>query len=264
MKRAVLASLTLMLIAGCSGGEDAEFQPDPDILALMSVGDTASLQHVIVERSYDIADTVSEYGLSDATVRIITQQDTFDFADTFWDPDSDAWEPTPVEGWYWQWMQLDDSSTYYLEVAMPWGDTVTAEAMMPSPLHILLPADSETVSISQQAYSPLMVSWNPCKNTDFYMLYCVPDVDTSEFRYYSSFLFLPSMTADTFYAFFRERMVMPWSYEEHYVLRVLAVTPEYADYLGMMGPSGSTSNLSKGYGVFTGIAEDSVRVFIVE
>jgi len=58
-------------------------------------------------------------------------------------------------------------------------------------------------------------------------------------------------------------MVLPWVYDMHYVLRITALSPEYTDYFGLEGPGSDMGNLSSGYGMFGGISEDSIRVYIV-
>jgi len=262
MKRFLLAGLILFVFVSCTQEEDYEFEPEPNILGLMRIGDTVSSQLIIVDQSYDITDTVNEYGVNGATVRIIGEQDTFNFPDTFWDPWTESWVHS-IDGWYWGWIDFSDSTSYSLEVVLPWDDTVTADAMMPTPIRISSPADSDTVSISAQPHDPHVVTWNFCKNTELYLVYCIPDVDTSELGNISPIFSMPSFTMDTSYTFFLERMIAPWIYDKYYVLRVIAVSPEYVDYMGAEVPGGSVSNLSSGYGMFGGIAEDAVRVFIV-
>ncbi|MEA3311765.1 MAG: hypothetical protein U9Q76_06060 [candidate division WOR-3 bacterium] len=189
-------------------------------------------------------------------------EDTFVFADSFFNEDSAKWFKYN-EGNYYEWAYFDDTTLYHLEVILPWEDTVTAEAMMPTSVRIAAPADSDTVSISAEPYDPHVVTWNFCKNTKLYLIYCIPDVDTSELGNISPIFSMPSFTMDTSYTFFLERMIAPWIYNKYYVLRVIAVTPEYVDYMGAEVPGGSVSNLSSGYGMFGGIAEDAIRVFIV-
>lgn len=266
MKRDLLLGFILLLFVGCESAEDDVFEPEPNVLALMRIGYSSppSLrrQRIKVDRSYDIEDTVDRWGLRDAYVKVWGEEDTFIFIDSFFDEDSAKWFKYN-EGNYYEWAYFDDTTLYHLEVALPWDDTVTAEAMMPSPVRISSPADSDTVSISQEPYDPHVVTWNSCKNTELYLLYCIPDVDDSLFNYYPDFLFFPSFTNDTSYAFFLQRMLAPWIYDEYYVLRVMAVSPEYAAYMGFFGPGEVYSNLSAGYGMFGGIAEDAIRVFIV-
>ena len=262
MKRLLLLGLTLLFFAGCESVEDQVFEPEPNIFALMRVGETWKWQWIKVEQSYDIQDTVNVCGLRDAYVKVWGGEDTFVFADSFFDEDLAKWFKYN-EGWYGDWVRLNDTTFYHLEVNLPWDDTVTADAMMPTPIRISSPAGSDTVSISAEPYNPHIVTWNSCKNTELYLVYCIPDVDTSELRNISPIFSMPSFTMDTSYTFFLERMVAPWIYDKYYVLRVIAVSPEYVDYMGAEVPGGSVSNLSSGYGMFGGIAEDAIRVFIV-
>jgi len=261
MRRLFILSLVLLFFAGCESVEDQVFEPEPNILALMRIGN--SWKRVRVDQSYDIQDTVDRWGLRDAYVNVGGGEDTFVFADSFFDEDSAKWFKYN-EGNYYCLANFNDTTLYHLEVIMPWDDTVTAEAYMPTPIRIHTPADSDTVSISQEPYDPHIVTWNFCKNTALYLIYCIPDVDTSELRNISPIFSMPSFTMDTSYTFFLERMVFPWDFNMHYVLRVIAVSPEYVDYMGAEVPGGSVSNLSSGYGMFGGIAEDSIRVFLVE
>lgn len=262
MKRLLLLSLVLLFFAGCESVEDQVFDPEPNILALMRIDDTSIYQWVTVDQSYDIQDTVDLWGVRGAYVKVWGGEDTFTFEDSFYMADSAKWFKQP-EGYYGEWGNFNDTTLYHLEVILPWEDTVTADACMPSPIRISTPADSDTVSISAEPYDPHVVTWNPCRNTELYTIYCVPDVDTSELDDISPLYSLPSFTTDTSYTFFLERMVFPWDFNMHYVLRVIAVSPEYVDYMGW-GPSGSVGNLSAGYGMFGGIAEDAIRVFLVE
>jgi len=253
-------------MAGCESAEEQVFEPESNILALMFITDTLEerTQFVKVDQSYDIEDTVGVEGVIDAKVTIWSEIDTFVFLDTFYHSDS-VLRFYCNEGWYGNWQtKFDDTTLYHLEVILPWEDTVTAQAYMPTPIQISAPADSDTVSISAEPYDPHVITWNSCKNTELYVIYCVPDVDDSLYKNYPNFLFFPSFTNDTSYAFFLQRALAPWIYDEYYVLRVMAVSPEYAAYMGFFGPGEVYSNLSAGYGMFGGIAEDSVRVFIRE
>jgi len=262
MKRLLLLSLVLLFFAGCESVEDQVFEPEPNILALMRIGN--SWKRVRVDQSYDIQDTVNLWGVRGAQVRVRGGGYVYTFLDSFYCPDSAQWFKY-TEGNYYEhpFPKLNDTTLYSLEVILPWEDTVTADAYMPSPVRISSPADSDTVSISQEPYDPHIVTWNFCKNTALYLIYCIPDVDTSELGNISPIFSMPSFTMDTSYTFFLERMIAPWDFDMHYVLRVIAVSPEYVDYMGAEVPGGSVSNLSSGYGMFGGIAEDAIRVFIV-
>ncbi|TKJ43299.1 hypothetical protein CEE36_04505 [candidate division TA06 bacterium B3_TA06] len=258
MKRLLLLGLTLLLFARCESSEDYIFESQPNILALMRIkGIEHSYQYseqvITVNQSYDIKDTVNQYGVRGAQVTVWGEDGSFFFF---------SWR-SPEEDYRTK-ANFNDTTLYHLEVALPWDDTVTAEAYMPSPIQISSPADSDTVSISAEPYDPHVITWNSCKNTELYALYCIPDVDDSLYKNYPNFLFFPSFTNDTSYAFFLQRALAPWIYDEYYVLRVMAVSPEYAAYMGFFGPGEVYSNLSAGYGMFGGIAEDSVRVYIVE
>jgi len=265
MKRYFLLGLILLVFTGCNQEEDYEFEPEPNILALMQIGEldlipfVGTYKYIIVDRTYDITDTLEIWEKEVAkSVKVFGGIDTFNFRPS----DDLIWRTATVyeDRVY----LLSDSTLYHLEVVMSWGDTVTAEAYMPMPIRIHTPADSDTVSISAQPVSPHIVTWNSCKNTKLYLTYCIPDVDTSELDNISPLYSLPSFTTDTLYTFFLERMVFPWDFDMHYVLRVIAVSPEYADYMGMQGPGTSVSNLSSGYGMFGGTSEDSIRVYITE
>jgi len=263
MKKMMLSGLVLLLLSGCESTEDNIFETKPNIFALMFVEDSSHWQWIKVAQTYNIKDTVDTWGLRDALVKVWAGQDTFVFIDSFFDADSAKWFKYN-EGWYGRRAGFDDTILYHLEVIMPWDDTVTAEAYMPTPIRIHTPADSDTVSISAQPVAPHVITWNSCKNTELYLIYCIPDVDTSELDNISPIFTLPSFTMDTSYTFFLQRMIAPWDFDMHYVLRVIAVSPEYADYMGMQGPGTSVSNLSSGYGMFGGTSEDSIRVYITE
>jgi hypothetical protein len=251
MKRYLLAGLVLLVFAGCTQEEEYEFQPEPNILALMHVVPFEA-HRIWVDQTYDIRDTVDQNGVRGCEVFLHGY-----VGEEFFDVGRGKY----ISMWT---APLSDTILYQLEVIMPWDDTVTAEAYMPTPIRIHTPADSDTVSISAQPVSPHIVTWNPCKNTELYLIYCIPDVDTSELDNISPIFTLPSFTMDTSYTFFLQRMIAPWDFDMHYVLRVIAVSPEYADYMGMQGPGTSVSNLSSGYGMFGGTSEDSIRVYITE
>ena len=268
MKRCFLLGLIFIFVVGCNQEEEYEFEPESNILALMQIGEddfmpfVGTNKYIIVGRTYDITDTLESDKKEEArSVKVFSETDTFVF------------KPSVTLNWsnvtvYEDRAYLNDSTLYHLEIVTSWGDTVTAEAYMPTPFRIHTPADSDTVSISQQSYDPLVITWgwrHSCRNTELYTIYCIPDVDTSELDEISPLYSLPAFTTDTSYAFFLERMVFPWDFNMHYVLRVIAVTPEYIDYMGFLNPTGeSCGNLSSGYGMFGGISEDSIRVFIVE
>jgi len=260
-----LLPLLILSVIGCESTDYQVFEPQPNIFALMQVPQEASTvyQFVKVDRSYDIEDTISSFGVTGAQVLIRNSKDTFLLVDSFFDNDSDKWVKQP-DGWYGGEISVNDTSLYTLKVTMPSGDTVTGQAYMPSPLRILNPFDSTVVSISEQVVNPLTITWNFCKNTQYYLVMCIPDVDTSELDNYPPFLLFPSIRADTAYTLFLERTIFPWVYDMYYVLRVVAVSSEYSAYMGFQGPGGDMSNLSMGYGMFGGISQDSVRVYIVE
>lgn len=260
MKRFLLVGLIVLAFAGCTQEDGYEFEPEPNILALMHTRGIqwpyyGSYQYIIVAQTHDIGDTLDLWDAPIADqISIWGGSDTFDFyrtSDLLWF-NATAYNARA---------DFNDTTLYHLEVVMSWGDTVTAEAMMPSPIYIIMPSDSDTVQMSQA--SLYTITWNSCKNTELYTIYCIPDVDTSELDDISPLYSLPSFTTDTSYTFFLERMVFPWDFNMHYVLRVIAVSPEYAAYMGFFGPGEVYSNLSAGYGMFGGIAEDAIRVFIV-
>jgi hypothetical protein len=140
--------------------------------------------------------------------------------------------------------------------------------MMPSPVHLSWPKDGDTLSISQELANPHSITWNNCRNVGLYTLQCVPNVDTSKFDSFPSFLFIPSFSTDTSYHFFLERAVMPWVYNQEYVVRINAYGTEYANFVKKGFGSGRQNLVTqKGelcYGVFSGIAIDSVRIYLVE
>ncbi len=264
MKRYLLVGLIFLVFTGCTQEEDYEFETEPNILALMQIGESdlmpfvGTTKYITVDRTYDITDTL-EPGEKEVakSVKVFGGIDTFNFRPS----DTLIWHTATM---YEDRAYLNDTTLYHLEVVMSWGDTVTAEAYMPTPIRIHTPADSDTVSISAQPVNPHIITWNPCKNTELYLIYCIPDVHTSELGNISPIFTLPSFTMDTSYTFFLQRMIAPWDFDMHYVLRVIAVSPEYVDYMGMQGPGTSVSNLSSGYGMFGGTSEDSIRVYITE
>lgn len=257
-------ALSLALLPACEQELDKDFEPEPNVFALMkATGDTSS-QLVIVDQSYSISDTLDSTGVRDASVKVHTLADTFTFADSFYNQETGQWEKQP-QGRYWGWIDIADTTLYSLEVILPWEDTVKGQAYMPTPVRISAPADSDTVYISKQGSNPTPITWNACANTQLYLIYCIPDVDTSQYKNYSGFLLFPSYTTDTSYAFFAQRMASPWEFEMPYLIRVIALSPAYVAYSGYLDPMQTTyTNLSAGYGVFAGISEDSVRVFIRE
>lgn len=261
MRKLLPVLLILVFFLACEPPDEREFEPRPNVFALMKGSDSLIQQVIWVDQSYDIKDSLEHFGVIDASVIIFSEYDTFVFVDTYRVADTVFY---CYEGKYVRDIMFNDTTLYHLEVALPWDDTVTAEAYMPSPIQISAPADSDTVSISAEPYDPHVITWNSCKNTELYVIYCVPDVDDSLYKNYPNFLFFPSFTNDTSYTFFLQRMLAPWIYDKYYVLRIMAVSPEYAAYMGFFGPGEVYSNLSAGYGMFGGIAEDSVRVYIVE
>ncbi|MBN2378254.1 DUF4249 family protein [candidate division WOR-3 bacterium] len=268
MKRILFSPLVFLLTLGCSGVQEPEFEPETNVLALMRIDNRPEhiypWQLIYVDQSYDIQDTVNVLGVRGARVEITGGEDVYTFVDSFYNEDSLRWEKY-AEGHYYDWPhpKLNDTTLYRLQVIYPDGDTVTGEAYMPSAIEISYPEDSQAISISQQVTNPLTITWNSCKNTLYYMIICKPDVDTSEYDSYPPFLFMPAIRGDTSYAYFQERMILPWVYDMYYVLRVVALSPEYADYFGLEGPGSDMGNLSGGYGMFGGISEDSIRVYIV-
>jgi hypothetical protein len=261
MKRYLFLSCIFLLVAGCTQDEQYEFESESNIMALMRIeGSEYSWQIVLVAQTHDIRDSLDFEGDKPTAdlVRVWGRVDTFNFRESSAQPwyNATEYETRP---------SFDDTTLYSFEAVLSWGDTVTAEAYMPTPIRISTPADSDTVFISKEPYDPHVVVWNSCRNTDLYLVYCIPDVNPSELGDISPLYSLPAFTTDTSYAFFLERMVFPWNFDMHYVLRVIAVTPEYIDYMGLLNPTGeSCSNLSSGYGMFGGISEDSIRVFITE
>lgn len=260
MKKVLPILIILVLSLGCQPPEEQEFEPEPNVFALMRVG--ADFQLIKVERTASMADTVGDWGITDAQVKV--RNDYWGEVEFLHVLDHHI----PNLPWR-QWTSgeyvttgrvLRDRYLQTLEVILPWGDTVTAEAYMPSPIHILVPTDSDTVSISRQSTEPTFITWNKCDNTEIYLIYCTPDEALEE---YPLLLYIPAITADTSYALFLERMIFPWVTDKHYKLTVEAVSPQYYDYLGF-GPQGSISNLSSGYGVFGGVAVDSIRIYIAE
>ncbi len=268
MKRLMPLALTVVLVAlilGCEGQIDQKFEPEPDIFALMKSSDSLLQQVIWVDQSYDIKDTLQGFGVTNAGVRISSMYGEYEFKD--WYIRNDTYF-TCVEGKYVANIIFDPSITYYLEVVYPGGDTVTSETKMPSPIHLSWPKDGDTLSLTQELANPHLITWNNCLNVGLYTIQCVPNVDTSKYDSFPQFLFIPSFTIDTSYAFFQERAIVPWVYNQEYVLRVNAYGIEYASYV-KFGLSGGKANLvtQKGdtcFGVFSGIAIDSVRVFITQ
>lgn len=272
MKRWIPFTIVILLILGCESQIDQKFEPEPDIFALMKIDNDSSnvihRQRIKVDRSYDIKDTVDVWGVRDAFVRITSGNYTYTFVDSFFDSDSGYWRKY-IEGNYYEWPspKLNDTAVYSLEIILPWGDTVTSETKMPSPIHLFWPQDGDTLSLTEELTNPHPVIWNNCRNIGLYTLQCVPNVDTSRYDSFPPFLFIPSFTSDTSYAFFQERAAVGWVYNQEYVLRINAYGTDYASYVAL-GLSGGRRNIltSSGdtcYGVFSGISIDSVRVFLV-
>lgn len=272
MKKMLLLVPFVVLILGCEGQIVQKFEPEPDIFALMKIdNDSPNVsysQRIRVDRSWDIKDTVNVWGVRDALVRIIPGNSSYVFVDSFFDPDSNYWRKY-TEGHYYALLhpKLNDTTLYKLEVSLPWGDTVTGETKMPSQISLSWPKDEDTLSIANELANPHLITWNNCLNVGLYTLQCVPNVDTSKYDSFPPFLFIPSFTIDTSYAFFQERAAIPWVYNREYVIRINAYGTEYANYV-KFGLSGGKANLATQdgdtcYGVFSGIAIDSVRVFII-
>lgn len=268
MKTGCLSALGIISLAllTCEPPNNQKFDPEPNVMAVMNVQDSFTSQLVIVDKTYDIADTVEEYGVSAAYVKLSGGTDTFMFVDSFYNPDSMRWIKQPG-GRYWGWGKFSDTVLYHVEIRYPGGDTVTAESYMPSPIHLYSPADEETISVSQAIADSQLVVWNSCRNTALYVVQCVPDVDTSRYGEFPFFIFIPSLVGDTAYPFFTSRVTTPWITNQRYVMRVTAYGTDYASYVtfglsrgrrNILNTSGDTC-----YGVFSGISIDSVRVYLV-
>jgi hypothetical protein len=246
---------SFLFSTGCEQDEDQVFEPEPNVFAVMKIGDQADIQVVNVELTYDIRDTVVRFEVPDAQVRIWGGADTFDFQYC-------------EDCQYMQQASFNDTILYTLQVIYPEGDTVMGQSYMPSPVNINWPVEGETLSINQEVANPRYVTWGVCNNTGLYILQCSPDVDTSEIDEYNPFLYVPSFTADTSYLFFVERVLSPWVYDMDYKVRASAYGTEYASYV-QLGLSVGQANLTNQdgdtcYGIFSGISIDSVRVYITE
>lgn len=279
MKKLLPLILLVTLILACDGQIDQKFEPEADIFALLSVRDTSvddglgkyQWQWVKIDQSYDIKDSVSTWGLRGASAKLYYFPDPnsyVDLIDSFFDQDSLKWYKYDHEGWYGGFVPITDYDEYTLNIVLPWGDTVTGKSMLPSPVYISWPKDGDTLSISKELANPHPITWNNSHNVGLYTLQCVPNVDTSKYDSFPPFLFIPSFSNDTSYQFFLERAVVPWVYNQEYIVRVNAYGTEYASYI-KLGLSGGKANLvtqtgDTCFGVFSGIAIDSVRVYLIE
>ncbi len=233
-----------------------EFEPEPNIFAVMKISSPKyDYQEILVDQTYDIKDTLESpeffedvIGVTGAKVTVCGLDDTFYF-------EEDPFSP----GLYMAYSGFNDSTLYHLEVRLPWGDTVTGQAYMPTPLEIIWPEERtcETISISAELRDSHRISWNSCNNVSKYVIYCEP-----YFGLVSEGMYFPSFTGDTSYAFFAERNVWPWSFGKEYELIVVAITPEYDRYTYSSNPG--KSNLSSGYGLFGGVTLDTRLIYIVE
>lgn len=249
-----------------------DFEPEPNIFAVAEIewfGEDWFCLKVLVGQSYSMVDTVQndpygfgEYGLEsvegvEGAEVIITWSDDTAFFKEYVDyfPGLHLFTGESTQP---QW--INDSTQYTLNVYLPYGDTITGSAYMPTNLELIWPERNnppETVSISSELLDSGLVCWNSCRNVSKYLIYC-----EREGILYGDFFPIPSVTADTCYPFFAERAVWPWEYDSEYELTVVGITKEYEDYLNQQSPG--RSNLSSGYGVFTGITCDKLDVYIVE
>ncbi|TKJ43300.1 hypothetical protein CEE36_04510 [candidate division TA06 bacterium B3_TA06] len=239
-----------------------EFEPEPNIFAVMKISSPKyDYQEILVDQTYDIKDTLESpeffedvIGVTGAKVTVCGLDDTFYFEEAPWGLDQ--------PGHYFTLYQsplFNDTTLYTLEVHLPWGDTVTGQAFMPTPLEIIWPEERtyETISISAELRDSHRISWNSCNNVSKYVIYCEP-----YFGLISEGMYFPSFTGDTSYAFFAERNVWPWSFGKEYELIVVGITPEYDRYTYSSNPG--KSNLSSGYGLFGGVTLDTRLIYIVE
>lgn len=271
MERWIFLFILVILSAGCEQKIEDVFEREPNIFSLMEIRrDMGELewQSVKVDQSYSITDTVKVWGVRGAYVKISGGADTFVMVDSFYDSELEQWVKQ-FEGWYCEWIYLDDTTHYTLEVALPWGDTVTGSAFIPTPVRFSWPVEDETISLSAELAAPHLVTWNSCRNVGLYTMQCIPDVDTSAFDTLPQFMFLPSFTTDTFYPFFLARAEQEWYSDMYYYMRINAYGTDYAEYIGPDMTEAGRGNLTTQdgdncYGVFSGIALDSVRIYITE
>ncbi len=224
---------------------EEEYQREPVIFGILNPG--KEIQLIKVDTTYNIKDSVYKEGVSNAVVRVFTQDTCIEFKEI----DFSGMYIAQKGAW------LSPLYRYRLEVVMPYHDTITAETKVPSQIKIISPQNYDTVFLDS---SPPPLVWNSVKNKFMYLVYAFPFYpDTTWIDSLPLTSLMPlGDTADTVMPVFEIGKNSLFKLRDTlYIIRVFAIDENYFNYIYY-----DSTNLSKGYGTFCGLSEDSVKVYV--
>ncbi len=236
----------LFFIVMCEQPQERHIR-EPVVFGVLNVG--KDTQWIRVDTTYGLEDSVGEMGVSGARVKVfVSDGDTINFKEA---ENSSGWYFTSRGEW------LSPEKQYLLEIVMPYGDTITATTKVPSQIEIISPSDYDTICIDS---SPPPLIWSSAKNKFMYLVYAYPFYpDTTWIDSLPLTSLMPlGDTVDTVIPVFEIGKNSLFSLRDTlYIIRVFAIDENYFNYIYY-----DSSNLSKGYGTFCGISEDSLKVYI--
>ncbi len=234
-----------LCLGSCQENRGPQFEPEPVIFAVLRAGD--SLQKIIVDQTYGIEDSVAQSGVTGARVWVFGNGDSIRFSEQ---PDTEGVYTAFVDtNW------LAPTTDYRLQVVLPWApnDTVKAQTRVPGRFRIIAPTTTDTVRFQQLP----VLTWSASLGVYLYHVWIYPLTDSLGIDSLPLYNRIPQSASDTVLNL-SELQSYFMLLDTIYIIRVAASEENTYRYMR----EDTTTNISWGFGLFGGIAEDSVKIFI--
>lgn len=241
----IIAFLSGFLIF-CELPQQEEYELEPVIFGVLNPGKFC--QTIVVDKTHSVDDTVLSRVKGARVVVKSGRGLEIEFK-----------EDSLTPGYYYafgnDWIVPDAS--YFLEVLLPWGDTVYGGTRVPSKISILQPSNFDTISLS----NPPSLIWSSAENKFMYFVYAFPWLpDTGWIDSLPRTYIFPLLDTDTIMPLFEMGKGSIFKEKDTlYTIKVFAIEENYFKYWYY-----DSTTLSGGRGLFGGLSEDSIRVYIRE